>query len=90
MEFKGSGDKYYSWKRKVNREYKTVKITFEHWYEGPDYNDFCHIVCECIPYNAEELEEMMMYGNYEHDDYIMSDSYREDCRNEQWEWLNNA
>jgi len=43
-------------------------------------------------YNVGQMEdeqERRIYGDPEHDDYTMSDSYRADCQAEQWDWLKN-
>jgi len=46
-------------------------------------------VLRITPYTPDELKDMEVYGDPQHEDYLMSDDYVSDSRNEQWEWLKN-
>ena len=43
----------------------------------------------CVLYSPEELEEIEIYGDPEHEEYLRSGRDIEDGRMEQWDWLKN-
>ena len=83
-EFTGTLSTYREWKRKLNYEYKTVKIVSEHnWYVELTDTEMIHVLLDCYCYTQEEQEEIDIYGDPEHEEYLLSDEYEADCRSEQ-------
>ena len=70
--------------RKALRQYKHLEVLAEtHW----DSEDGYHAIIKAEPYHPEEIEERMMYGDPDHERYLMSDEYEADCREEQYDWI---
>jgi hypothetical protein len=89
LEFRGTYNEYLSWSKKVEKDFKTVRRTYEHYYDGPNYVRCCHVTVKCTPYAPDEENERMMYGDPEHEAYLLSDDYEADCKSEQFDWIKN-
>lgn len=64
---------------------KTTLVSYQDFKEG-EYHVW---ILEVTPYSSDELQENAIYGNPDHEAYLMSDEYESDCKNEQWDWLKN-
>lgn len=68
-----------------NRKVQEVKYDVIEW--NGDHDSYVILVIKVTPYSQEELQEMAVYGDPQHEEYLCSDDYEADCRSEQWDWL---
>jgi hypothetical protein len=59
-------------------------------------NDYCNedlnyrsAVVEMTPYSIDAMQEITIYGDPDHEAYLLSSDYDHDCQNDQWAWLEN-
>ena len=71
-------------KARMNNK-KVEELNYFHSEEA----NYSSVVCEMTPYSQEELQEIEIYGNPDHEAYLCSDDYEADCKSEQWDWLKN-
>jgi len=89
LEFNGTQRKFHQWKKGIVMEMKHINTLEEVEYFFND--EWCIAVrLECTPYTLEEEQERMIYGDQDHEDYLLSEEYEDDCRREQWDWLKDA
>ena len=69
-------------RRKLGYEFKHICVLHE-----TTYDDLCVCVVEVIPYSMAEQQEIHIYGDQAHEEYLMSEAYDTDCKMEQWDWL---